>query len=347
VKQKNPGEHFAGLVPDEVITAYVKLLEAGRIPKDEAASFLGGAHIMQELVKWGMAHFVPHTATSPPAFRAASPHLALMGVLGIWQAKMAHQHKLVFDGYQQLLEAQAAPIMTTDAVPHHLVTVLTNPDEIAQRSIDLMNSARRDFMMFETFDTEMPINDEFPIEGPEELCRQLRMRAIYDVRSSEHPNAPQWIGRCVERGEEARVSRDVPMKMKLADETVVLMPLTTTATSGALMIEAPPITRAAHTLFELLWVGSTPFGVSLPGGPLGEVELAVFQMLAQGKDDETIGRYLQPPKSSKTVQRHIKEVADRLGVPSGARFKLGYQIAIRGWLNGSGTDPAARKDDHA
>jgi DNA-binding NarL/FixJ family response regulator len=334
VKQKNPGEHFAGLVPDEVITAYVKLLEAGRIPKDEAAAFLGSSQLVDELVKWGMAHVVPHTAMSPPSFRASSPHLAMMGVLGIWQAKMAHQHQLVFDGYQRLLETQAVPVMTLDAVPHHLVTVLTEPDDVAQASIDIMNTARCDYMMLETLASEMPMTEDFPILGPAELCEQLRMRAIYDFSFAEHPDAPKLIGACTRRGEEARVSRDVPMKMKLADEIAVLMALTRTATNGALLITAPTITRAAHTLFEFQWAESTPYGQALPGGPLSETELAIFQMLAQGKDDETIGRYLQPQRSQKTVQRHVKDVADRLGVAPGSRFELGYKIASRGWLNG-------------
>jgi hypothetical protein len=116
-----PAAHFAGLVPDEVISAYTKLAAAGRLPKEEAADFLGDPQLVEELGKWGMAHIVPHTASSPPSYRAVSPDLALMGVLGVWQAKLAHQHKLVYDGYHRLVAAQALPTMSADQVPAHLI----------------------------------------------------------------------------------------------------------------------------------------------------------------------------------------------------------------------------------
>src|ERR1700677_2221267 len=155
-----PAEHFEGLVPDEVIAAYTKLVAAGRPPKEEAADFLGDPQLVEELGKWGMAHIVPHTASSPPSYRAVSPDLALMGVLGVWQAKLAHQHKLVYDGYHRLVAAQAVPTMSTDQVPAHLVRVLTETDEITRVSMDLINGARRDYMTLETADTEMPITND-------------------------------------------------------------------------------------------------------------------------------------------------------------------------------------------
>jgi hypothetical protein len=71
----DPGGHFVDLVPEEVIAGYTKVFMAGRIPKESAAEFLGDSQLMEELVKWGMAHVVPHTALSPPSFRAVSPDL--------------------------------------------------------------------------------------------------------------------------------------------------------------------------------------------------------------------------------------------------------------------------------
>jgi DNA-binding CsgD family transcriptional regulator len=340
-KQTTPGcpaAHFAGLVPDEVISAYTKLAAAGRLPKEEAADFLGGPQLVEELGKWGMAHIVPHTASSPPSYRAVSPDLALMGVLGVWQAKLAHQHELVYDGYHRLVAAQAVPTMSADQVPAHLIRVLTETDEITRVSMDLINGARRDYMTLETADTEMPITNDFPVKGPAELCGRLRMRAIYDMRFAEHPNARDWIGACIRDGEEPRVIRDVPMKMKLIDESAVLMPLTTTGTTGALLITAPPITRAAKVLFELLWLQSTPFGSVPDGGPLTDREQVILQDLATGSSDETVASHLGC--SAKTVSRQVEVVQRKLGLGNTSRFQLGYTIASRGWLTGPARNSA-------
>jgi DNA-binding CsgD family transcriptional regulator len=347
-QQRTPGcpaEHFEGLVPDEVIAAYTKLVATGRLPKEEAADFLGDAQLVDELGKWGMAHVVPHTASSPPSYRAVSPDLALMGVLGVWQAKLAHQHKLVYDGYHRLVAAQAVPAMSTDQVPAHLIRVLTETDEIARVSMDLINSGRREYMTLETADTEMPITNDFPVKGPAELCDRLRIRSIYDVRFAEHPIAREWIGACVRDGEEARVLRHLPMKMKLADESAVLMPLTTTGTTGALLIMAPPITRAAKVLFELLWLQSTPFG-SVPGsGPLTDRERQVLQDLATGSSDEVVGSHMGC--SGKTVSRQVEAVQRKLGLGNTSRFQLGYTIGSRGWLTGPTRDSAASEARNA
>jgi DNA-binding CsgD family transcriptional regulator len=346
--QKTPGcpaEHFEGLVPEAVIAAYTKLAAVGRLPKEEAADFLGDPQLVEELGKWGMAHIVPHTAASPPSYRAVSPDLALMGVLGVWQAKLAHQHKLVYDGYHRLVAAQAVPTISTDQVPAHLIRVLTETDEITRASMDLINGARREYMTLETADTDMPITSDFPVKGPAELCSRLRMRAIYDARFAELPNAREWIGACVRDGEEPRVLRHVPMKMKLIDESAVLMPLTTTGTTGALLIMAPPITRAAKVLFELLWLQSTPFG-SVPGsGPLTDRERVILQDLAAGCSDDTLASRLGC--SRKTVSRQVEVVQHKLGLRSTSRFQLGYTVASRGWLTGPARDSAPSEASNA
>jgi len=40
--------------------------------------------------------------------------------------------------------------MDSDAIPDRLVQVLIDPDEIAQKSMDLINMARRDYLTMET-----------------------------------------------------------------------------------------------------------------------------------------------------------------------------------------------------
>jgi DNA-binding NarL/FixJ family response regulator len=333
-----PGEHFGPLVPDEVKAAYAKLFEAGRIPKEEAAEFLGDPELLEELNKWGMAHTVPHTASSPASYRAVSPHLSLMAVLGIWQARIAHEHQMVFEGYQRLIDAQAVPAMDTDAVPHHLVEVLRNPDDINAKSWDVLNMARRDFMSLDTADFEMPVTPDVPVKGPPELCRQLRMRGIYDVRFAENPAAREAIESCIRDGEEARVLRDVPMKLKLADQTVVMMPMTESGTKGALVITAPPIVRASRVLCELLWQQATPFGSGPAVGPLTDRERKIFQILARGGSDETAARELKC--SSKTVGRDVDDAVGKLGLVNPSRFQLGYMLASRGWLDAPARDSA-------
>jgi hypothetical protein len=100
---------FDGLVTDELIAAYSKLYTAGRIPKEQAADFLGGAGVVAELIALGMAHPVPHTPTAPASFQAVPPDLALLAIMTSLQARAAEDHELILTCLRRLSDAQALP----------------------------------------------------------------------------------------------------------------------------------------------------------------------------------------------------------------------------------------------
>jgi len=98
---------FAELAPDAVVDAYCRLYIAGKIPKEQAEEFLGGAAIMSELISRGLAHPVPHSPTSPASFQAVSPDLALVAIMTGVQAVAAGAHERLVTCYARLAEAQA------------------------------------------------------------------------------------------------------------------------------------------------------------------------------------------------------------------------------------------------
>ena len=77
----------------------------------------------------------------------------------------------------------------------------------------------------------------------------------------DDPVARRIIQACAEGGEQARLLPEVPMKMKLADHTTAMLPLTPTGTGGALVIRAPVIISALREYFELLWERATPLSL--------------------------------------------------------------------------------------
>jgi hypothetical protein len=82
-----------------------------------------------------------------------------------------------------------------------------------------------------------------------------------DLRGSGHgPSGWPAPGRGMRRqaSRHACCRTCVPMKMKLADQSAALLPLTPTGTAGALLVLAPLITAALREYFELLWDNATP-----------------------------------------------------------------------------------------
>ena len=121
------------------------------------------------------------------------------------------------------------------------------------------------------------------------------------------------------------------MKMKLADHTTALLPLTPTGTAGALVIRAPVIIAALRGYFEMLWERATPLKGHHPAAPAGGLtatQQMVLELMAEGLHDDAIAHRAQI--STSTARRHITAIMNRLGASS--RFAAGAAAQRRGWI---------------
>jgi len=319
-------------VPAEVIAAYDWLPAHDGCAKDQVEALVGDAGLVQTLTEWGMAHIQPHTPADPAWLRPASPDLALQGVLAGHQNRLARDQELLLDGHRRLADAQAEfGTGMNGRFPAHLVSVISDRAEISELSAALMNTARKDWMTLENLRTEMPLTDDFAQPPLPAFGGRVRCRSIYDAAAMNDPIARRVIEACADAGEQARLLPQVPMKMKLADQTTAMLPLTPTGTAGALVIKAPVIIGALREYFELLWERATPLRPQRPAAPadrLTPAQQAILDLMAEGLQDDAIAR--RAGLSTTTVRRHIAAIMKRLGVSS--RFAAGAAAQRRGWI---------------
>ena len=160
----------------------------------------------------------------------------------------------------------------------------------------------------------------------------VRCRSIYPAAAMDDPVAARIISVCAEAGEEARLLPQVPMKMKLADHTTALLPLTPAGTAGTLIVRAPIIIATLRDYFEYLWNRATP--TNAPARPadggeqLTSLQRKILDLMAQGLTDATIATRVG--NSPGTVRRHIKAITTELGVTS--QFTAGAAAQRRGWI---------------
>jgi len=215
--------------------------------------------------------------------------------------------------------------------PDHLVSVVSDRTEIGELSASLVNTARQDWMTLESLATEMPLTEDFAQPPLPASAGQVRCRSIYSAAAADDPVAWRIIQASADAGEQARLLPDVPMKMKLADHTTALLPLTPAGTGGALLIRAPVIISALREYFELLWDRATPVTSHRPAAPtdrLPPAHRAVLEMMATGANDNAIAHRLGI--SVTTVRRYMALIMERLGVSS--RFAAGAAAQRRGWI---------------
>jgi DNA-binding CsgD family transcriptional regulator len=322
---------FDGLVPAEVIEAYDRLLAADGCAKDEAGALVGNAELVAALTGTGMAHVRPHGPVDSAWLSPAAPDLALQGVLAGHQNRLAREQELLLDGHRRLTEAQARPAVN-GKFPAHLVSVVSDQAEATRLSASLMNTARQDWMTLENLHTEMPLTGDFADPPLPAFEGRVCCRSIYAATAMEDPVARQIMQACAEAGEQARLLPEVPMKMKLADHTTAMLPLTPAGTAGALVIRAPVIIAALREYFEMLWERATPVGRPLPAqssDQLTSAQQRVLELMAEGRQDEAIAHRLGI--STRTVRRHATAIMSRLSVKS--RFAAGAAAQRRGWID--------------
>jgi DNA-binding CsgD family transcriptional regulator len=215
--------------------------------------------------------------------------------------------------------------------PEHLVAVVSDRVQISKLSVSLLNTAHKDWMTLNNLVTEVPLTEEAAQAPQSTFSHRVRCRSIYAAAAMDDPVARQVIEAYSDAGEQARLLPEVPMKMKLADRTTALLPLTSTGMAGVLVIRAPVIIAALRDYFELLWERATPLsaeGSSVANGRPTPMQQAILSLMAVGLSDEAIAR--RTGLNTTTVRQHITAIMRRLRVAS--RFAAGAAAQRCGWI---------------
>lgn len=317
-----------GIVADELLGPYIRLLASDGCLPSEAADVLGGPQIVEALKETGLAYVMPLGLAVSPRLVATAPDLALQGALAALSRKLVADQQRLLDGQRRMVEMHPFPgVMEGQA--DQLVRILTDRTEITDTSRSLLGTARRHWLTLENFAMERPLEELAGMPPLPIFEGNVASRTIYQASCAENPVGIKIIEMHTGAGEEARILPKIGMKMKLADEAVALLPLTPTGLPGALLIKSPVIVAALREYFELLWERAVPLGDTEPEMPLKPVQMSILRMLAQGMTDDGISRRIGMKTSS--VRRHISTIGKHLGTTS--RIAMGAAVARRGWID--------------
>jgi DNA-binding Lrp family transcriptional regulator len=216
-----------------------------------------------------------------------------------------------------------------------LIEVISGPEAIDQRFVQMMSTAREEIMMFD----RPPYigSPDNPLEL-DTLRRKVTWRAIYAPEGLSLPGRLGQLRTWQEAGEQARVHPRVPLKLVVADRVLALLPLTSDgrgADHTAIIVRPCSLLTALGMLFDTLWAQSLPVGrgpapdggTPLEAQPMQLADTDLVRLLTAGFKDEAIARQLGV--SLRTVRRRIGQLMKDNGATS--RFQLGLLAARRGW----------------
>lgn len=274
------------------------------------------------LTAGGMASRAPGR---PARYLAVAPDVALGALVARKEAELRGARARVHGLMEVFREASRF------THPAELVEVVTGVDNISRRVSRMQDAAHE---QIRGFDKPPYVRDPGDNLGEERrrLAEGIRYRVIYDRE------AVAWPGRMasdilvgVAQGEHARVRPELPMKMFLSDDTLAVIPISSSshAVDAAYVIHPSALLDALATLFEAEWARAVPLTVDTArdDGP-DEPTAAMLALLAAGQTDAGIARSLG--WSPRTTQRRVRLLLADLGATT--RFQAGMRARERGWL---------------
>lgn len=197
------------------------------------------------------------------------------------------------------------------AVAHEqAIEIIHDSAEITLLSGSLPRQATREVLAVHTMRFPGRYKGRFSQVHP---AKAADVRVIYSQEFMEH-DAGRRLIEAAASAETPRIHPSPPLKFKVVDGRVALVPFDHAAESGGLLIKAPPVCALLVDYFEKLWAQSVPpTEVAKVGtGPLKPVQVRILRLLADDMSDAGMARRLG--LSERSLRRHVSDLLSRLGV---------------------------------
>ena len=318
--------------------AYTVLLSHRLATTEDIATLLSlsprkAQRLLDSIESKGLAS---HSPERPRRYIAASPELAIEALASQRQADIERARSAI-----PVLKKQISS-STEGKESEQLVELITSRAALGQIVVQMLRTVQSEIVGFQRAPT-------LQIQGfPYEMPPDLRIRTISDAGYLALPGALNSLRLDIEKGEEARVSPTLPVKMMIVDRRVGLVPLNVEDQGGPVMlVRSSSLLDSLYALFELTWERSTPIvftqtGELQAGHPdsrLSDAAGQVIPLLAAGLNDKAIA--YEAGMSTTTLNRRIAELMKSFGTRT--RFQLGWRAAMDAFPQQPATVPRKNK----
>ncbi len=243
--------------------AYVALIRRDGSTPAEVAKVAGVPRpriydVIASLVAKGLVSERPGRTAK---FAATPPEEATSTLLNL------HRERL------QALETDAAAVRaelgpaylegSTHSDPLDYIEVIRSPEGIAKRFVELQQSVSREMVTLSKMPAVVRVDKN---DAGLEIARTRVLRSIYEFSMLDDPITREGIERFIEAGEQARFVEELPMKLGIIDERIVMLamldPLAGESEMTTLVIEHAQLARCLKLAFELIWATGVSFATA-------------------------------------------------------------------------------------
>ncbi len=280
---------------------------------------------LRHLERHGLA---AQSSARPGRWVAAPPGVAL-GALLTRQRHELEQAELAAALLAEEYRAEAA-----EPAVHDLVEVVQGASAVAHRFHQLRLGAQKEVCALVSgrpqvvTGTDNEAEDRAPVRGVDH-------RVVIEREVLTLPSGIREASSALARGEQVRVTSEVPTQLVIADRTLAMVLLTAHgAQPAALVVHASGLLESLTGLFEAVWRESVPLRLGAAGsaeesgGVPDATDLEILSLLLAGMTDASVAKHLE--LGLRTVQRRVKGLMELSGVTT--RLQLGWHAYERGWV---------------
>jgi sugar-specific transcriptional regulator TrmB len=205
--------------------------------------------VLSSLVETGLASSRPGSVVK---YAAVAPDLAVERLVAAHPRNQSDHERSAEDVIGDLSPIFQSGLSHTD--PLEYIEVLRDAGAINERFTELQAAVKREILVFTKPPYAKPPQEN--VEGLE-VTRSHRARSVYEMSAFDDPDVIDGIRRFVDAGEEARFVPELPLKLVIIDETIVMFGMQDPVGSGRdltiMVVEHPSLAQVLKTSFDAYW----------------------------------------------------------------------------------------------
>ncbi len=205
--------------------------------------------VLGSLVQKGLAVARPGTVVK---YAATAPELAIDLLLTSHRDELSRMERDARGMVKDLKPAFEAGQAHTD--PLEYIEVLRDRRAINERFAELQSAVKKEILVFTKPPYATPPQEN--VEGLE-VIETHEARSLYEFSVFDEPAVMRGVQRFVEAGEDARFVRELPLKLVIIDETIVMFgmedPVAGSSDLTIVVVEHHSLAKVLKTAFDAIW----------------------------------------------------------------------------------------------
>jgi sugar-specific transcriptional regulator TrmB len=240
--------------------AYLALLRRDSSTAAETARLAGLPRqrvydVLSTLVEKGLASTRPGRAVK---YAATSPEQALERLVAQHRQQLAELERDTSSMIDSLTPAYLAGQEHTD--PLEYIEVLRDRSAINERFAELEAGIKNEILVFTKPPYATPVHEH---EEGLEVVSTYRARSVYEFSAFDDMRFARGVRRYIDAGEEARFVDELPLKLVVIDEQIVMFgiedPVAGSSILTMIVVEHPSLAQLLKLAFEAVWETALTF----------------------------------------------------------------------------------------